>query len=146
MKISSSAFKEGDAIPAIYTHDGKDVNPPLTWTDVPAEAKSLALIVDDPDAPVGLWVHWLVGDINPTIKEIAENSVPSGVIQVKNDFSKLTYGGPSPPSGTHRYFFKLYALKVPKMEKVNEKKGFYAFVEKNKIAEAQLMGKYTRKR
>jgi Raf kinase inhibitor-like YbhB/YbcL family protein len=146
MKISSSAFKEGEMIPSKYTADGKDISPPLSWSEIPAEAKSLALICDDPDAPVGLWVHWLVADIPTTVTEVAENSVPKGGRLVTNDFHQPEYGGPAPPSGIHRYFFKLYALLIPKMENVKDKKAFYQTVEKYKIAEASLMGKYQRQK
>lgn len=110
MKISSSAFLNNQEIPKKYTCDGEDVNPPLIIEEIPKNAKSLVLIVDDPDAPVGTWVHWVVFNINPKIKEIKENSVPKEAILGRNDFGKLEYGGPCPPAGTHRYFFKVYAL------------------------------------
>jgi Raf kinase inhibitor-like YbhB/YbcL family protein len=109
MKISSSAFGHNEAVPKKYTCDGSNINPPLTIADVPADAKSLALIVDDPDAPAGTWIHWTIWNINPGLTEIAENSVPAGV-EGYTSFGKPGYGGPCPPSGTHRYFFKLYAL------------------------------------
>ena len=146
MKLTSTAFKEGEMIPKKYTADGADVNPPLTWTDVPEGTQSFALICDDPDAPVGLWVHWLVCDISADTRAIAENSVPKGAKLVTNDFHRPEWGGPAPPSGVHRYFFKLYALKVPKLDKVTNKKAFYEAVEKFKLAQATLMGKYTRNR
>jgi hypothetical protein len=146
MQLTSSAFKEGDMIPSKYTKDGPNVNPPLKWDEVPEGTESLALICDDPDAPVGLWVHWLVCDIPPTTTSIAENSIPKGAKQVKNDFGFVKYGGPSPPSGTHRYFFKLFALNVPTLEDVEDKEAFYAAVEANKIEEVDLMGKYKRKK
>ena len=107
MKLTSPAFKEGEMIPGKYTCDGQDISPPLAWTGVPEGAKSLALIVDDSDAPGGMWVHWVVFDI-PLTKEVAENSIPG--TQGVNDFNRKDYGGPCPPSGTHRYFFKIYAL------------------------------------
>jgi len=110
LKLSSTAFKHNDSIPSKYTCDGADVNPPLVIENAPLTAKSLALIVDDPDAPAGNWVHWVVWNIDPTTSEIRENTVPSGAQQGINDFRKHDYGGPCPPSGTHRYFFKLYAL------------------------------------
>lgn len=114
MKLSSTAFTPSAEpsfpvlIPSIYTCDGENVNPPLTISEVPAGVLSLALIVDDPDAPRGDWVHWLVWDIDPATTQIAENSVPG--TQGTNDFGNAAWGGPCPPSGTHRYFFKLYAL------------------------------------
>ena len=112
MQIRSPAFVMNGYIPARYTCDGTDVNPPLEFADVPAGTKSLALIVDDPDAPVGMWVHWVVWNIDPATREIAEDSVPSGAGQGKNDWKRNNYGGPCPPSGVHRYFFKLYAMDV----------------------------------
>ncbi|MBI2426304.1 MAG: YbhB/YbcL family Raf kinase inhibitor-like protein [Candidatus Kerfeldbacteria bacterium] len=110
MKLISSAFEHNQTIPSTYTCDGRDVNPPLAIADVPANTKSLALIVDDPDAPAGTWVHWVVWNIDPHITEITENSVPSGATEGTTSFGKTGYGGPCPPSGTHRYFFKLAAL------------------------------------
>lgn len=110
MKLTSTAFIHNQNIPSKYTCDAENVNPGLQISEVPEGAKSLALIVDDPDAPVGDWVHWVVFNIDPATSEIAENNVPSGATQGMNDFKKVNYGGPCPPSGTHRYFFKLYAL------------------------------------
>jgi Raf kinase inhibitor-like YbhB/YbcL family protein len=107
LKISSSAFKENDLIPAKYTCDGININPPLDIGDIPEKAKCLALIVDDPDAPAGTWVHWVVWNI-PVTHHLKEKTVhgTEGI----NDFGKHSYGGPCPPSGKHRYFFKVYAL------------------------------------
>ncbi|MCL5773692.1 MAG: YbhB/YbcL family Raf kinase inhibitor-like protein [Firmicutes bacterium] len=110
MKITSSAFNNQEQIPPKYTADGRNVNPPLSISGVPKSAKNLVLIINDPDAPAGTWTHWTVWNINPAVKEIAENSVPSGAVEGKTSFGKPGYGGPAPPSGTHRYFFKLYAL------------------------------------
>ena len=143
--IESTTFKNSSSIPKKYTCDGKDVNPPLVIQNVPNGTKSLALIVDDPDAPVGIWVHWVVYNIDPGTREIAENSVPQGSVQGINDFNKTTYGGPCPPSGTHRYFFKLYALdtkldikgKVVKRDVEKAMKGHI-------VGEAQTMGTYRR--
>lgn len=105
--VSSSVFSAGEEIPSRYTCDGEDVNPPLTIGKLPEGTRSLALIVEDPDAPMGTWDHWLVWNIPPA-KEIKEDSIPG--VEGKNSFKKHHYGGPCPPSGTHRYFFKLYAL------------------------------------
>jgi Raf kinase inhibitor-like YbhB/YbcL family protein len=113
MKISSSAFGHNQPIPPQYTCDGADQNPPLEISGVPDGTKGLALIVDDPDAPAGDWVHWLVWNIDPSVTEIAENSVPSGGVEGTTDFNRTGWGGPCPPSGTHRYQFKLYALDTP---------------------------------
>ena len=110
LSIGSTQFQNNSSIPRQYTCDGKDVNPPLDISGVPTGTQSLALIVDDPDAPAGTWVHWVVWNIDPGTKQIAENSVPKAAVQGRNDFRKTSYGGPCPPSGTHRYFFKLYAL------------------------------------
>lgn len=110
MKITTTAFQEGENIPSKFTCDGADANPPLRFEGVPVEAKSLALIVDDADAPGGLFTHWLVWNIDPKTTTVEENSAPANGVQGKNDFGKSGYGGPCPPSGTHRYFFKIFAL------------------------------------
>ena len=107
MKLTSPEFEHKGVIPSKFTCQGADVNPALIIEGLPNGVKSLALIVDDPDAPMGIWVHWVVYDI-PVIPEIKENSIPG--TQGSNDFGRENYGGPCPPSGTHRYFFKLYAL------------------------------------
>lgn len=110
MELKSLAFKNNDNIPKKYTCDGENINPPLEISNIPEGAKSLALICDDPDAPGGDWVHWLVWNIDPSVAFIGENELPRGVMQGKTDFGTSKYGGPCPPSGTHRYQFKLYAL------------------------------------
>ena len=107
MKLTSPEFEPNKFIPKKFTCLGGDVNPTLNVKDIPKGAQSLVLIVDDPDAPVGIWVHWVVYDI-PVMAVIKENSIPG--VQGVNDFRKTNYGGPCPPSGVHRYFFKLYAL------------------------------------
>lgn len=107
LKVTSRAFSAKGMIPAQYTCDGEDINPPLDLGPVPAEAKSLVLIVEDPDAPAGTWLHWLVWNI-PVTHHLHEQEIPGE--QGLNDFGRNTYGGPCPPSGTHRYFFKVYAL------------------------------------
>src|SRR3982750_3862946 len=109
MNITSSAFQQGENIPSKFTCDGGDTSPPLQIAEVPSGAKSLALVVDDPDAPSGLFTHWIVWNISPQTNVIAEGSAPKGV-QGKNDFGKPAYGGPCPPSGTHRYYFRIFAL------------------------------------
>ena len=110
MKITSSAFLAGKMIPEKYTCQGENVNPPLNIEGVPENANSLVLIVDDPDAPVGTWTHWTLWDIPLSVSSIDENSVPEGGVEGVTSFGEAGYGGPCPPSGTHRYFFKLYAL------------------------------------
>lgn len=107
MDISSPVFKANEMIPAKYTCDGIDVSPPIDISDIPEETKCLALIMDDPDAPVGTWVHWVAWNI-PVTHHIKEDDVHG--VQGMNDFIQHRYGGPCPPSGTHRYFFKIYAL------------------------------------
>ena len=104
MKITSSAFQNNAKIPSKYTCDGENVNPPLQFLDVPNDAKSLVLIVDDPDAPSKTWVHWVVYNIGTKTSEVKGNSVPEGGIEGMTDFGKPGYGGPCPPSGVHRYF------------------------------------------
>ena len=108
MKITSPQFKDNQLIPAEFTCDGEDINPVLSIENIPEETKSLALIVDDPDAPVGTFVHWVVFDIPPETSQIQQNSVPGK--QGTNSTRGIYYHGPCPPSGTHRYFFKIYAL------------------------------------
>ncbi len=144
MTITSAAFKHNSKIPSKYTCDGENINPPLEFSDIPKEARSLVLIVDDPDAPSKTWVHWVVYNIEPSTTRIKEDSVPGG-IQGITDFGKLGYGGPCPPSGTHRYFFKLYALDtildVPgglTKQQVLEK------VRDRVIEEAELVGLYNK--
>jgi len=145
MKINSSAFSEEETIPKKYTCEGEDVNPPLEFKGTPKDTKSLALIVDDPDAPGKTFVHWLVWNIDPEIKKIEENSVPEGAIQGKTGFGKTEYGGPCPPSGEHRYFFKFYALdKELDLPSGAEKEDLKESMEDHILEEAQLVGVYTR--
>lgn len=116
LRLTSPAFESGATISRQYTADGQNQSPPLHWGDVPAEAKSLALICEDPDAPRGLFTHWLIFNMPTNLRDLPEGvsnapTLPDGSVQGTNDFSKIGYGGPSPPPGRpHRYFFKLYAL------------------------------------
>ena len=144
MRLKSNDFENESMIPPIFTCDGRDLSPHLAWEDAPEGTKSFALIVDDPDAPMGTWVHWLMCNIPPGVQEIPQGAVPSGALQVKNDFGKVNYGGPCPPGGIHRYFFKLYALNIEALEEINER-NFYQKVKDHKIAEAVLMGRYSRR-
>jgi Raf kinase inhibitor-like YbhB/YbcL family protein len=147
MKITSSAFQESGNIPSQFTCDGADVNPALHFEGAPAAGKSLLLIVDDPDAPVGLFTHWLVWNIDPKISEIAENSAPGGAIQGTNDFPKKGYGGPCPPSGTHRYYFKIFALDQTLDLKPGAKRAeVEAAMRGHVIGQGELMGRYSRKK
>lgn len=141
MKLRSDDFNEGDMIPVKFTCQGQDINPHLAWDDVPEGVKSFALIFDDPDAPGGTWVHWLVKDIPADVREIKQNSVPGS--EVVNSFGKQDYGGPCPPSGVHRYVFKLYALDVDTFD-ASGKADFYKETEEHAIAKAELIGTYSK--
>ncbi len=151
IKVTSSAFQDGGMIPAKYTCDGQDVSPPLAWQDVPEGSKSLALINDDPDAPMGTWVHWVMYNIPPETSQLPENVpldkvLPNGAKQGMTDFRRVGYGGPCPPSGTHRYFFKIYALDVqPDLDAGATKKELLVAMEGHILAEGQLIGKYKRR-
>src|SRR4030081_2388328 len=145
MKITSSAFQEGGNIPFKFACDGANVNPPLHIDQVPAEAKSLALIVDDPDAPGGTFVHWLVWNIDPKTSDIAENRVPPNAVQGKNGFGKSGYGGPCPPSGTHRYYFRVYALDVVQVQGGSTRADLDRAMPGHIIGQGQLMGRYPKK-
>jgi hypothetical protein len=145
-RISSTAFTQNGSIPSKYTCDGSDVSPPLMIENVPSGAKSLALIVDDPDAPAGTWVHWVVWNIAPDTKEIKENSPPHGAQEGLTDFRKRGYGGPCPPGGTHRYFFKLYALDAMLTLGPNTTKAMLEHAMKGRVvAQCELIGRYKRK-
>lgn len=149
--ITSHAFDPGGAVPKKHTCDGPDLSPALKWIDPPDGTKSFTLIMDDPDAPVGTWVHWVLYNLPPETRDLPEGvptteTFPNGAKQGMNDFRKTGYGGPCPPKGpAHRYFFKLYALdttlslgaKATKQEVEKAMKGHI-------LAEAQLMGKYGR--
>lgn len=150
MEIKSSAFKEGTTIPAKYTCDNSDVSPQMEWSLVEAGTKTFALICDDPDAPAGTWVHWVLFNIPGKIRELPENmpkteNLKDGTRQGKNDFGKIGYGGPCPPGGTHRYYFKLYALDTALDAKPGiTKKDLLKAMEGHILAEGQLMGRYKR--
>jgi len=153
LTLTSPAFAEGRSIPTKHTGDGKDVSPALQWGGVPDGSRSLALICDDPDAPVGTWVHWVLFNVPPTIAELPENvppaeTVANGAKQGRNDFGHLGYGGPAPPPGRpHRYFFKLYALDCEvALRPGAAKRELVQAIEGHVLAEAQLMGIYQRPR
>ncbi len=146
LKISSPVFAHNSHIPPKYTCDGADINPPLLIENVPIGAKSLALIVDDPDAPRGTWVHWVVWNIAPDTGKIEEHSLPAHASQGVNDFKKRTYGGPCPPSGTHRYFFKLYVLDTMlNLAPGTDKAGLEKAMHGHMLGQAELIGLYARK-
>lgn len=145
IKITSPAFKHGEMIPKKYSCDGENVNPPLTMANAPAETKSFILIVDDPDAPSGTWTHWLVFNIDPKITAIKENLVPVNAVLGTNSFNRLPYGGPCPPSGSHRYFFKVFALDSMLDLKEWAKRGEVENAMKDHVIDqGELMGKYSR--
>lgn len=148
IKLTSTAFKEGEPIPRQYTCDGVNVSPSFEWSGVPKPAKTLAIVADDPDAPAGTWVHWVVYNLPADNIGMVENlpateNLKAGGFQGKNDFGKIGYGGPCPPSGTHRYFFKIYALDSELPLKAGATK---AEVEKamegHVVSQGQLMGTY----
>lgn len=150
ISVSSSAFKEGGMIPAKYTCDGNDLSAPLAWTGIPEGTKSIAVISDDPDAPVGTWVHWVMWNIPASAVGLEEgvptkSQLPDGSRQGVSDFGRPGYGGPCPPSGTHRYYFKVYALDTMLELPSNARKADLVKAMKGHIlAEGQLMGKYSR--
>jgi len=150
--LTSPAFKDGSPIPSRYTCQGEDVSPPLKWGDVPDGTKSLALICDDPDAPMGTWVHWVIYCIPPTARELPQGvppkeTLPDGSRQGTNDFKRIGYGGPCPPPGkAHRYFFKIYALDTQiDLKPGATKKQLLSAMQGHVIGEGRLMGTYQRK-
>jgi len=143
MQISSTAFTEGGEIPRDYTSDGKNVSPPLSWNGVPESAKSLALIVDDPDAPSGAFTHWVVVDLPPTATELPEavSKLPGGRLGV-NDWKRAEWNGPAPPKGRHHYSFKLYALDRELGLAKPTKQELEAAMAGHVLAETKLTGTY----
>ncbi|OGI21507.1 MAG: hypothetical protein A2808_00500 [Candidatus Moranbacteria bacterium RIFCSPHIGHO2_01_FULL_55_24] len=147
MNLTSPAFKHNGPIPAHYTCDGKNANPPLAWSGAPKETESFALIMDDPDAPRGTWVHWVLWNIDPSITSIAEHSVPTGAVQGMTSFGRSAYGGPCPPDREHRYFFKLYALDtLVSLPSSATKEKVERMMEGHILAQTELIGLYDRKR
>jgi Raf kinase inhibitor-like YbhB/YbcL family protein len=150
MRLTSAAFSDGELIPPKYTCDGVDVSPPVGWADVPDGVRSLALIVEDPDAPRGVFVHWLIYGIpssESALTEGAGTESSAKARQGRNDFGKAAYGGPCPPSGTHRYFFRLYALDddLAKLPAAATRQELESAMKEHILAETQLMGRYERK-
>ena len=154
LTIESSAFQPGGAIPRKHTCEGNDVSPPLAWRGEPGNTKSFALIVDDPDALVGTWVHWVLAGIPPSQEGLSEgiDTAPrpkaiAGAVNGKNDFGKIGYGGPAPPRGpAHRYYFKLYALdKVLELPPGATKAQLEAAMKGHILGQAELMGRYQRR-
>jgi len=146
LQIKSEAFKDSQPIPSKYTCDGENISPPLQWSGIPQGTKSLVLIVDDPDAPKKAWTHWVVFNIAPTLTEIKEGEYPKGAYQGINDFKHPSYGGPCPPSGSHRYYFKLFALNdTLKLSPGATKEQVEKAMQHHIIGQAQLIGTYSRK-
>lgn len=146
LTITSSAFANKTAIPGRYTCDGQDVSPPLQIDAIPAGTNSLAIVMDDPDAPAGTWVHWVIWNIPPQTREIKENSLPSGGVQGMNSWKRNRYGGPCPPSGTHRYFFRLYALDITlNLPPSSTKAALEAAMQGHIIGQGELMGTYRKR-
>jgi Raf kinase inhibitor-like YbhB/YbcL family protein len=150
-QISTPAFSPNESIPQKFTCDGTNVSPQLTWTGAPETTQSFALIMDDPDAPAGTWVHWVIYNLPPETRELAENvpnreQLPNGARQGRNDFKKIGYGGPCPPSGKpHRYFFKLYALDTKLHLRLDASKADVERAMTDHIrAQAELIGLYGR--
>jgi Raf kinase inhibitor-like YbhB/YbcL family protein len=151
-KLTSTAFSQGEPIPARYSCDGEDISPPLLWDDPPEGTQSFAIIMDDPDAPNGTWDHWILFNIPPDRRELPENAPleaknqdTDAIFLGNNSWGRADYGGPCPPSGTHRYFFKLYALNttlglLSGANKGELLKGMEGYI----LAETELMGTYTR--
>jgi Raf kinase inhibitor-like YbhB/YbcL family protein len=146
ISVTTPAFQAGGDVAAKFTCNGANVNPELKINGVPNEAKSLVLIVDDPDAPRGLFTHWIVWNIDPKATDIGENSAPAGGIQGTNDFGKRNYGGPCPPSGTHRYFFKIYALDTKLDLKPSARRAeLDVAMPGHTLAQGELMARYSHK-
>jgi Raf kinase inhibitor-like YbhB/YbcL family protein len=152
LTLKSSAFDNGGEIPSRYTCEGEDISPPLVWTDVPETARSLVLIIDDPDAPDPkapkmIWVHWVLFNIPPDVsglqEAIVQTKLPPGMVEGLNDWKRIGYGGPCPPIGRHRYFHKLYALDTV-LEGMNTptKTKIEAAMKGHIIAQTELMGTY----
>ncbi|MGE5797263.1 MAG: YbhB/YbcL family Raf kinase inhibitor-like protein [Ignavibacteria bacterium] len=152
INITSAAFENGEFIPAKYTCDGANISPPLSWNGIPEGTKTLALIADDPDAPGHTFVHWVVFNIPAHEKELQEGvtptrNIPEEVLMGTNDFGHIGYGGPCPPPGTHRYFFKIYALNSAiHLEAGATKNQVLKAMEKHILGQGELMGRYKRKK
>ncbi len=149
-RLSSPAFEPGQTIPVKYTCDGMDISPPLVWAGPPSDTASFALIMDDPDAPAGIWVHWVIFDMPADARELPEGVPPDpvledGSVQGTNSWGRVGYGGPCPPRGTHRYFFKLYALDTALgLEPSATKADVLAAMEGHVLDQTELMGVYQR--
>ncbi|MBI4118563.1 MAG: YbhB/YbcL family Raf kinase inhibitor-like protein [Parcubacteria group bacterium] len=145
MQLTSSAFEHDASMPSKYACDGQGVNPPLSWSGVPKETQTLVLTVDDPDAPDGVFVHWIVWNISPKLKGITEGKVPPGAVEGRNDFGKREYGGVCPPRDEHHYFFKLYALDIElRIPEISNKETLEEEMVGHVLERAELVGRYAR--
>ena len=150
ISLKSPSFKDGEMIPLRFTCDGEDISPELAWESVPEKCQTLAIICDDPDAPMGTWVHWIVYNIPADLTGLEEgippdDILPSGAKQGKNGWRRIGYGGPCPPGGTHRYFFKIYALDTQlDLEAGASKSQLTDAMEGHILSQGQLMGRYSR--
>ncbi len=151
LEVTSPAFGDGEMIPATYTADGEDISPPLEWSPAPEGTRSIVLINDDPDAPMGTWVHWVVYNMPPDTTSLDENVPPdetlaNGAQQGTTDFGRIGYGGPAPPSGTHRYYFKVYALDMMlDLPTGATKSEVEEEMQEHVLTSGELMGKYARR-
>jgi Raf kinase inhibitor-like YbhB/YbcL family protein len=148
MELTSSAFSNQAYIPSLYTCDGENISPPLAWRDFPPETKSFVLIVDDPDAPAGVWVHWLLFNIPSNVHQLQQKltTLPAGSMQGANSYHKQVYHGPCPPSGVHRYYFRLYALDaVLPLTPGASRAQLESAMKNHVLAETTLMRRYKRK-
>ena len=152
MKLTTTAFAEGQPIPPKHAYDNEDLSPALQWSGVPPAARSLALICDDPDAPMGTWVHWVIYGLPPATAGLAEgvpqsSELADGAMQGVNDYKRIGYGGPAPPPGKpHRYYFKIYALDIkPELKPGITKADLLKAMDGHILAEGQLMGTYQTK-
>jgi hypothetical protein len=151
IQVTSTAFEDGAMIPSKHTCDGEDISPPLQWNEVPEGTKSIALIADDPDAPHGTWVHWVLYNLAADVRQLEEGmpvaaKLASGAKQGVTDFGRSGYGGPCPPSGTHRYYFTVYALdNVINASGQLDKSKLLKTMEGHILGQGQIMGKYRRR-
>ncbi len=150
ISLKSPSFKEGEMIPQRFTCDGEDISPELMWESIPEGYQTLAIVCDDPDAPMGTWVHWIIYNIPPGLTGLKEGippdeSLPDGTKQGKNSWRRIGYGGPCPPGGTHRYFFKIYSLDTRlDLDPGVSKSQLIRAMEGHTLAQGQLMGRYHR--
>ena len=150
MQLTSQAFKHADIIPDRYTCKGSDISPPLKWSGAPEQTKSFALIIDDPDAPMGTWVHWVLYNLPANCDNLPENvpdknTLSNGGVQGTNSWGRIGYGGPCPPSGTHRYYFRLYALDtVLDLKAGATKSQLLNALQEHVLEECELMGRYAK--